>query len=151
MSSPSAGSSVQPERYRSTYITSANIKRSLRAAADVLGPTRLGFCANEIRTHSLRSGATMAMYLNDVPVFTIMLIGRWSSDAFLRYICCQVQQFSTGVSARMIGTPHFFTVPDAPNVIEDPKTPGNPHSLASNIGFRSGAQAARRQLFNLFT
>ena len=82
-----------------TYITSADVKRSLRAAGDVLGPDRLGFCANEIRIHSLRCGAAMAMYLNDVPIFTIMLIRRWSSDAFLWYICRQVQQFSTGVSA----------------------------------------------------
>ena len=26
----------------------------------------------------------MAMYLDEVPVYTIMMIGRWSSDAFLK-------------------------------------------------------------------
>ena len=54
------------------------------------------------------------MYLAGVPVFTIMLIGRWSSDAFLRYIRRQVLQFSAGVSKRMVAdfaTP-FYTLPD---------------------------------------
>ena len=34
----------------------------------------------------------MAMYLGDCPVYSIMMIGRWSSDAFLRYIRKQVEQ-----------------------------------------------------------
>jgi hypothetical protein len=41
---------------------------------------------NEVGLHSLRSSAAMAMYLNKVLVYTIILLGRWSSDAFLRYI-----------------------------------------------------------------
>ena len=49
------------------------------------------------------------MYLSGIPVFTIMLIGRWSSDAFLQYIHQQVQQFSFGVSNQMISSPDFFT------------------------------------------
>ena len=41
----------------------------------------------------------MAMCLNDVPVFTIMIMGHWSSDAFLRYIRKQVEQFSHNVAS----------------------------------------------------
>eukprot|EP00978_Attheya_sp_CCMP212_P014459 scaffold36887_cov24-Attheya_sp.AAC.1 len=63
----------------------------------------------------------MAMYLAGVPVFTIMLIGRWSSDAFLRYIRRQAQEFSSGVSSKMILAPDYFTIPDAGH--EDPRTP----------------------------
>ena len=44
----------------------------------------------------------MEMYLAGVPVYTIMLIGRWSSDAFLRYIRKQVEQFSKHVAKQMI-------------------------------------------------
>ena len=59
----------------------------------------------------------MAMYLDEVPVYTIMLIGRWSSDAFLRYIRKQVEQFSHNVSRRMIKNQFFMHVPDlAPRV-----------------------------------
>jgi len=49
----------------------------------VIGEEELGIKAMDMGTHSIRSGATMAMYLAGVPVFTIMLVGRWSSDAFL--------------------------------------------------------------------
>ena len=51
----------------------------------------------------------MAMYLTQTPVYTIMLIGRWSSDAFLRYICTQVQDFARGVSQNMVCSEDFFT------------------------------------------
>jgi hypothetical protein len=42
-------------------------------------------------------GPQMAMYLAGVPIFSIMLIGRWSSLAFLKYIRKQVQEFSCGI------------------------------------------------------
>jgi hypothetical protein len=41
------------------------------------------FTPNQIGLHSARSGTAMAMYLAGFPVFTIMLLGRWCSDAFL--------------------------------------------------------------------
>ncbi len=47
-----------------------------------IGSTKLGFKPSEIGTHLLQLGAAMEMYLASVPVYTIMLIGRWSSDAF---------------------------------------------------------------------
>jgi hypothetical protein len=47
----------------------------------------------------------MAIYTSSVPVVTIMLLGRWFSDAFLRYIRPQVQQFSRGVVSKMIQRP----------------------------------------------
>ncbi len=54
----------------------------------------------------------MAMYLAGVPVFTIMLLGRWSSDAFLRYIRKEVQEFSNSISSKMIQSEKFFTLAD---------------------------------------
>ena len=65
----------------------------------------------------------MAMYLNEVPVYTIMLIGRWSSDAFLRYIRRQVQQFSAGVSARMIRTVDPYPKWSRPILVPIPSGP----------------------------
>jgi hypothetical protein len=49
----------------------------------------------------------MAMYLTGVPIFSIMLIGRWSSTAFLNYIWKQVQEFSHGISSKMIEIQSF--------------------------------------------
>jgi hypothetical protein len=51
-----------------------------------ISETKLGIRRSEIGTRSIRSGAAMAMYLPGVPVFWIMLIGRWTSTAFLKNI-----------------------------------------------------------------
>jgi hypothetical protein len=51
----------------------------------------------ETGLHSIRSLAAIGMYLNNIPVYTIMLLGRWSSDAFLRYIRKQVLEFGNDV------------------------------------------------------
>jgi hypothetical protein len=84
--------------------------KRLRLAATSIGPEILGFTAAQIGLHSARSGAAMAMYLAGVPVFTIMLLGRWSSIAFLRYIRKQVKEFSRGISSKMIQNEEFFTI-----------------------------------------
>ena len=52
----------------------------------------------------------LKMYLAGVPVFPIMLIGRWSSTDFLKYIQKQVQEFSQGISSKMIEVQSFKRV-----------------------------------------
>jgi hypothetical protein len=79
----------------------------LRAVSKAAGSARLGFEPSKLGTHSLCSGAAMEMYLAGVPVYTIMLIGRWSSNAFLQYICKQVKQFLQHVAKQML-TFHLF-------------------------------------------
>ena len=93
-------------------VTGNDMMKALRGAAASIGKDTLGFEPDEIGTHSIRSGSAMGMYLAEVPVYTIMLIGRWSSDAFLRYIRKQVEQFSHNVSRRMIQHQHFTHVPN---------------------------------------
>ena len=61
-----------------------------------------GLKKEDISLHSIRSSSAMAMYLNSIPVYTIMLLGRWSSNAFLCYIRKQVMEFSNNVSHKMI-------------------------------------------------
>ena len=89
----------------------------------------------------------MAMYLAGVPVYTIMLLGRWSSDAFLRYIRRQVQDFSNGVSRKMILSPDFYTIPDHQTHVhtEDPRVSGNPDNFIGR-GMVSGLSASSRLL-----
>jgi len=85
----------------------------LRRAADSLGPHNLGYTSDQIGLHSARSGAAMAMYLAGVPVFTIMLLGRWSSDAFLHYIRKEVQEFRNSVSSKLIRSENIFTISES--------------------------------------
>ena len=92
-------------------LTSSEIIQHIRRTVNVIGVCTLGFTGPECGTHSIRSSMTMQMYLDRLPIYTIMLQGRWSSDAFLLYIRQQVQQFSTGLSSSMIQKEEFFTVP----------------------------------------
>jgi hypothetical protein len=54
----------------------------------------------------------MAMYLGECPVFMIMPIGHWSSNAFLWYIRKQVMGFSQNMAKRMLSCQNFRHIPD---------------------------------------
>jgi hypothetical protein len=70
---------------------------------------------------------TMAIYLVGVPVYTIMPIGRWPSDAFLHYIRRLVQEFSRAVSRCMIMSPY----PDENQPsLEDPRAVSDQHKIS---------------------
>jgi hypothetical protein len=96
------------------FFTDKNVIQTLRSAARKIGENSLGFKANELGTHSIRSGGAMAMYLAtpQIQTYTIQLIGRWLSDAFLKYIRKQVKQFSAHVSDSMISNKNFSHVPE---------------------------------------
>jgi hypothetical protein len=83
-------------------IASTQVLLALHAASKAVGSTHLGFKPRKMGTHSLCSGAAMEMYLSGVPVYAIMLISRWSNDAFLRYIRKQVEQFLRHVAKQML-------------------------------------------------
>ena len=87
---------------RIEHITSKEMVSALRAAVASIGEDILGIKKEDVGTHSIRLGAAMAIYLGECPIYTIMMIGRWSSDAFLRYIRKQVEQFSHNVSRKML-------------------------------------------------
>mmetsp|Transcript_28039 Transcript_28039/g.58953 ORF Transcript_28039/g.58953 Transcript_28039/m.58953 type:complete len:348 (-) Transcript_28039:199-1242(-) len=126
-------------------ITSTEMVHALRDAAAAVGEARLGFAKEDIGTHSLRSGAAMSMYLGECPVYTIMMIGRWSSDAFLLYIRKQVEQFSHNVATKMLAFETYNHIPDYnPSIARvDPRTRNHADNAATrrNIGGDTAAQA----------
>lgn len=138
---------------RIEHITSAMMVESLRDAVKAIGEDKLGFKAEEIGTHSIRSGAVMAMSLGECLVYLIMMIGRWSSDAFLRYIRKQVEQFSHNVSHRMLRFRFFRHVPDECTRVShlDPRQRNHPSNAETrrNVG-GSLARQARLPAFSLF-
>jgi hypothetical protein len=72
----------------------------------------------------------MAMNLAGVPIFSIMLIGQWSSTAFLKYIWKQVQEFLYGISSKMIEIQSFKHV-------QNPLMshyPTSMHPMRENVG-----------------
>jgi hypothetical protein len=84
------------------HVASSQVINALRDVVGAIGETQLGIAKHKIGTHSIRSGAAMAMYLGECPVYMTMLISHWSSDAFLRYIRKQVMEFSHNVSKKML-------------------------------------------------
>ena len=81
--------------------------KSLRAGTLPFGKERLGFSHTEVGTHSIQSGFSMELYLAKVYQETIMIMGRWASSAFLRYIRIQVSDLRKGISTLMT-TNHTF-------------------------------------------
>ncbi len=86
---------------------------ALRDAVGAIREVKLGIKKDNVGTHSIRWGVAMLMYLGECPVFMIMItIGRWSSNAFLRYIRKQVMNFSQTVARRMLSCQNFRHIPD---------------------------------------
>jgi hypothetical protein len=119
-------------------IKSNTILQLLRRAATKIGSATLGYAPQDIGTHSICSGAAMALVLSGHQAWRIMLTGRWRSSAFLLYIREQVQAFSKGVSDRMIENPDFFHVPDIDSTLVSPPNAVLP--LEANI-FSGGASS----------
>jgi hypothetical protein len=66
-----------------------------------------------------------------------MLMGRWSSDAFMRYLRKQVLSLSHGIANKMLTFEEFYTVPDFVHTAAD-----------GNLRNRSNTSLASTQSFN---
>ncbi len=132
-------------------IPSTMILERIRSAVKSLGEDKLGFTENDVGTHSNRSGGAMGMYLTGTPVYTIMLLGRWSSDAFMRYIRKQVLNMSHGVSSKMITFDKFYTVPDfVHNAADGDIRARNRNNLATTNSLSGSHTNMRRGLHPAF-
>ena len=56
--------------------TQDDLLSNFRENAACIGRDKLGFDPSDIGTHSNRSAAAMAMFMDDTPVYMIMLMGR---------------------------------------------------------------------------
>jgi hypothetical protein len=110
----------------------------LQAAVTSIGVDVLGFTADDTGLYSRRSGASVVMYLNNIPVYTLILIGMLSSDAFLHYSRRQVTEFSAGAASAMIKSPDFFTTPQEVSA-EEPRTASHHENICArnNCGLSS--------------
>jgi hypothetical protein len=125
-------------------ITAKQSRERLRSAVRILGTNKLGIDIERVGTHSLRTSCAMLLYLAKVRTATIMLLGRWKSDAFLLYLRKQVKEFTSGISDMMVNQAHtFYTVPNARTppsqdiFTADADDPGtqNADSIASHTRF----------------
>ena len=114
-------------------ITSQMTTNSLKAGTLSFGEERLGFSHKEVGTHSICSGLAMELYLAKVYPETIMIMGRWASSAFLRYIRIQVRDIRKGISTLMTNNHAFYKIPEIEVVYHTPGQPDtNPQRLRLN-------------------
>jgi hypothetical protein len=91
-------------------IKANDVRDWLRATVSLIGEDVLGFTAEDIGLHSIRSGGAMAMFLSKTSTIIMMRVGRWSSEAFLEYIREQVQDFTVGISENMLEFESFMNM-----------------------------------------
>ena len=94
-------------------VSSTSLRNALRSTCTLMGgKDAFGYTAADIGTRSLRSGAAMSLFLMNHPVAKLMILGRWSSDAFLVYIRPQVLEWTNNMSRDMIQNNSFFDATD---------------------------------------
>jgi hypothetical protein len=105
-------------------IGTAFVRKLLRHTCAVFGGFKtFGFHPLEIGNKSLRSGAAMSLFLMDHSPAKIMILGRWSSDAFLVCVRPQVLEWTNHMSCSMIHLDSFFDAPHRDLVApDDPRT-----------------------------
>jgi hypothetical protein len=139
---------------RIKHIPSRQIKNVLQDAVLAIGEDTLHIIANKIGTHSIRLGAAMAMFLGGCPVFLIMMIGCWSSNAFLCYIRKQVEEFNHNISHKMITHMFHRHIPNytSPTVSHlDPRQRNYPENVETQKNIEGDmAQQARLPAFTQF-
>jgi hypothetical protein len=92
------------------------------------GKPTFGFDPHEIGNKSVRFGAAMALFINDISTAKIMILGRWSSEAFLVYIRPKVLKWTNSKSRDMIAVDSFFDIQTNHRTTTDvPQTRANPH------------------------
>ncbi len=130
---------------RITHVTLQNVIDALQDAVVAIGEHWLGITKKKIGTNLIKLGAAMAMYLGECAIFTIMLISRWSSNAFLRYICKQVMEFSQILARKMLTCREFHHISGIHHRIprDDPRQRNNPNNAKTrqNIGGNMLCQA----------
>jgi hypothetical protein len=102
---------LDPDSNQLRFIQGLDVLHALRRSCLLDGgkPT-YGYSPDEIGTHSIRSGAAMALFLANESVLKIMILGRWSSDAFLVYIRPQVLEWTANMSTSMVKNLDFHHV-----------------------------------------
>ena len=83
-------------------IDSSHTRMKIKDMVELIGEKVLGFTKDDVGLHSVRSGGAMAMFLSGISEIIIQRIGRWETFAFLDYIREQVEDFTNGVSKKML-------------------------------------------------
>ena len=135
---------LNPKTNKLVHITSSQTRAHIRHTVTRMGQAKLGVKAENVGTHSLRSSCAMLLYLGQVRTSTIMLLGRWKSDAFLLYLRKQVKEFTAGISDTMVSqSGAFSTIPMGPSTQQTPAHIRAQHDDPMTSNHNSVASATR--------
>ena len=128
------------------YITAEFLRWTMRSPCNLAGGTQeFGFAPTKIGTRSIRSSAAMSLFLANHSVAKIMILGRWSSDAFLvYYLRPQVLEWTNNMSADMLQNESFFDATDAHRAL--PSDPRIRQSRRFNAVSTVPKQASREKI-----
>jgi len=87
---------------------------ALRQSVAVLGPS-IGLLPEDVSSKSLRAGGAMAMLCAGIDPNRTQLLGRWRSDAMLRYLHVQAYPLISDIAPKMLAGGVYTLLP-GPNV-----------------------------------
>ena len=97
---------------RLVQITSESIRNHLRKFVISIDPLEKFYQTEKIGTHTIRTSFAMILDSAKVAPHIIKMMGRWLSDAWLRYIRSKLADFSKDLSELMVKTQTaFFNIP----------------------------------------
>ena len=100
--------STSSREVRTNVITSEFTLKVLRSTCIKFGGTKeFGFNSTDISNKSLRSGAAMGLFMTNTDTMRIMILGRWKSTAFLKYIRSQTLEWTDNMSRDLISFANF--------------------------------------------
>lgn len=91
-------------------VNAAEVRAAVHCGAVGDGLPARGYDLDRIGSHSLRSGGATHLKLCGCDELTIMKLGRWSSNTYLRYIQTQIGELNRGLATKMARILRFHNV-----------------------------------------
>ena len=84
------------------FVRNTDINNKLKSTVTTMGKDDLGIESNEVGTHSLRASFALMLALMGEPDSRIMILGRWKSEAFKKYIERQIVRVRDTTASRAL-------------------------------------------------
>ena len=96
---------------RKRAVTAKDITETLQASVLAIGSNELGFLPKDVSARALRAGGATALLCANVDQHVIRMLGRWQSDAMLRYLHLQAQPVMRQFASLMLTGGNFTVEP----------------------------------------
>ncbi len=121
-------------------VSATDVKNLLRRTCLVInGEKKYGIKPEELGTRSIRSGAAMALAVPDGHSDSkIMMLGRWKSNAFLKYIRPQTLEWGGSTSSEMARTQAFLDLERDESRIQNTQSRKDKQARPTSTSLKNG-------------